>query len=176
MKARLLCALLAAVCASALAQPKSDWEMKNEDLLWSEEKASLPPYPKRENLVEFYVSATTDFRYFVDAASLSVGKDSVVRYAVIARSPSGAENVAFEGLRCSTGEYRTYAIGHKDGSWGGRAGDWRTYERATTRGWQYALARQYFCPHRETIRTAEEGIGALRNGSHPAVQVLEYRR
>jgi hypothetical protein len=161
-----------ALCGPAVAQLKSDWETKHaERLLWIEEQARLPPYPERGALLELDVPAANEFRFYIDPGTLSVGQDRVVRYALVARSPSGVENVRVEGLRCSTGEYRIYAVGRPDGSWSVRSGDWRAYERANARGWHHALSRRYFCPNGEAIGSAEEGIRALRHGSHPAVQV-----
>lgn len=161
---------LAGCVALALAQPKSDWERQNEARVAGEEPVVLPAYPRKDALAEIYVSADTELRYFVDTASVSVGRDKVVRYTLVARSPNGAENVSYEGIRCP-GEHRMYAVGRPDGTWGGRASGWREIVRGTTRGWPYALARYYFCPHRNTIASAAEGVDALRRGSHPAVEV-----
>jgi len=71
----------------------------------------LPAYPRREALIPFFVSATTESDFLVDGASLSVADDGVVRYTLVARSRQGAESVSFEGIRCSSGEYRLYATG-----------------------------------------------------------------
>jgi hypothetical protein len=161
---------LALACLPAAAQQKSDWERENEERLkHSEEVVVAPPALDRASLVELEADAPTDFRYFVDAASVSVGPDRVVRYAMVARSPSGVESVTFEGLRCS-GEYRVYAVGGAGGGWSGRPGQWRAVPR-DSRASQNLLLRRYFCPARNTaIETAEEGASALRGGGHPARQ------
>lgn len=170
---RVLLAALAFVSASAAAQVKSDWERENEERLkQSEEVVVAPPTLDRASLVELELEAPTDFRYFVDAASLVVGPDRVVRYALIARSPSGVENVTFEGLRCS-GEYRVYAVGQAGGGWSGRPGQWRPVPQDARLG-QNLLMRRYFCPARNTaIRDAAEGVSALRAGGHPARQKVK---
>ena len=162
---------LALAAGAAAAQPKSDWERENEERLkHSEEVVVAPPPLQRARLVELRLEAPTDFRYFVDAASLSVGADRIVRYTLVARSPSGVENLTFEGLRCS-GEFRVYAVGQpRDDSWSGRPGQWRPVPRDPRVG-QNALLRRYFCPARATaIRDAAEGAEALRAGGHPARQ------
>ena len=131
----------------------------------------LPPYPKKDNLVEIYVSAATDFKYFIDASTLTVSPgERVIRYVIVARSPNGAENVRFEAIRCPF-EYRTLALGQRDGTWGGRAGDWREITRGSSLSWPYALSRYFFCPHRDPIRSVAEGKEALAHGVHPAVEV-----
>jgi len=162
---------LLAACAKGPAL-ESDWERNNRDRLaqGAEEQVPLPPYPKSENLVEFYVSVASDFKYFIDASTLSVSpRQRVVRYVMVARSPSGVDNVSYEGIHCPE-EYRVLAVGDR-GKWESRPGDWRAITKGTTRGWQYALSRNYFCPHRDSIQTREEGIYALQHGIHPAVEV-----
>ncbi len=155
--------------APAAGQVKSDWELQQERSGWKEAEVKPPAYPRKENLIEFFVAAASDFRFFVDGASLSVGPDGVVRYALVARSPSGAENLTFEGIRCATGEYRIYAVGRPDGVWAGRASEWRVIEPRTVQRWHNALQREYFCPDREPVRTPEEGVNALREGRHPRI-------
>jgi len=161
-------ALSLVLCAAlALAQQKSDWEIEQERRDWTEGEFTLPAYPKRDDLLEFYVSASTDFRFFIDRQSVSVSPDGVVRYTLLARSPSGAENVTYEGIRCRTGAYRVYAYGRAGGKWTERASDWRTIEQKTVQRSHHALWREYFCPHRVPIFDAAEGIDALGRGGHP---------
>jgi len=165
---RILLAALAATSAAPLsAQPKSDWELAEEERRWREVDFMLPQYPKAADLVEFDVSAARDFRFFIDATSLSVGKDGVVRYTLVARSASGVENVSYEGIRCKSGTVRAYAFGQGGGRWSGRGTAWRQIERKQAQGWHFALWRDYFCPHAIAIHDAAEGIDALRRGGPP---------
>jgi len=46
----------------------------------------------------------------------------------------------------------------------------------TSLGWQYALAHYFFCPHRDPIRSAAEGIDALRRGSTVGLRRPEKSR
>lgn len=147
---------------------KSDWEREQEEREWQEGKVVLPAYPKPENLIEFVVSAASRFRFFVDQASLSVGKeDGVVRYTLVARSAAGVENVSYEGIRCKSGTYKVYAVGRESGKWTEHAGDWRRIEPKGAHGWHYVLRREYFCPQHVSIFDAAEGLDALRRGGHP---------
>ena len=151
-------------------QFQSDWERANEERLKQQgERLVAPPPLERSRLVELklHVSASTDFRYYVDWASVSAGEDRIVRYALVARSAAGVENVSFEGIRCP-GEYRVYAVGKPDGGWTGRASEWRPIPRSVNSS-QAALARQYFCPGRAAIRTSAEGQQAVRAGGHPGI-------
>jgi hypothetical protein len=160
--------MLAAGCAPT--QPISDWERQNRQRLISEETPAPPPFPRPADLIEFHVSPTAEFRYFVDARSLSVGADRIVRFTLVARSPSGVDNVSYEGIRCPA-EYRLYAVGRLGGAWTGEESGWREIPRVSSLSWQQALARQFFCPHRDPIRSAAEGLDALQRGSHPSVYV-----
>lgn len=164
--------LLLFLCAcSSAPQIESDWEQQHAVQLAGEEAVPVPPYPRNENLLPVYVSATTDFKYFVDGSTLTVSpKERVIRYVLVARSPSGVDNVSYEAIRCPE-EYRVLAVGEGGGKWSGRANGWRPIVKGGALGWPYALSRNYFCPHRDPIRTAAEGVDALRRGSHPSVFV-----
>jgi hypothetical protein len=163
--------VLALYGSGVTGQGVSDWERENEDRLRQGDEQIVPPPPfDKARLVELELgpeALTTDFRYFVDPATVSVGPDRIVRYVVVARSPSGVENVAFEGIRCP-GEYRIFALGRPDGQWGGQATAWRPVPK-DARLAENALSRRYFCPARRAIASSQEGVEALRAGGHPAL-------
>lgn len=163
---------LALVACAADTPDQSDWEREQQLQSWQEDRVALPPYPKNENLVEFQVDAGPDFHFLVDAASLSVGSDGVVRYVLVARSPEGVQNDSFEGLRCRDGEYKIYATGRKDRTWAKtREPRWRPVEQSAG-SWHRTLAYDYFCPQRSPIRSAAEGVDALRRGGNPRATEL----
>jgi hypothetical protein len=166
--------VLVAGCSSG-PQIESDWERAHSTELAGEEQVALPPYPRNENLVPVYVSAATDFKYFVDASTLGVfPKAREVRYVFVARSPNGVDNVSYEAIRCPE-EFRILATGEGPGRWSSRPGAWRPIVKGAALSWPYALSRNYFCPHRDSIKTAAEGADALRRGSHPAVYVEQRK-
>ena len=172
--------LLATAClvSAAQAQTQSDWERANEDRLRQAGEKLVPPPPlNRNRLVELKqdFSARTDFRYYVDWASVSADEDRIVRYVLLARNAAGVENITFEGLRCQ-GEYRVYAVGRPEGGWGGQPSEWRPVPRSPDAA-QQMLIREYFCPGRATIRSSAEGQQAVRAGGHPAVtrETATYR-
>lgn len=163
----LLAVALVAGGAPLAAQDKSDWEREQEERNWREGAVTLPGAPKRDELIEFEVAGGGSFRFFIDPAALSVGRDGIVRYTVVARSVAGAENVSFEGIRCKSATARIYALGRRDGQWVRGASPWRSIERTTNQGSQFALWSRYFCLHAIPIHDREEGIRALRAGGHP---------
>src|SRR6185295_10464831 len=138
-------------CSST--QPMSEWERNHPEQLGTaqtERLPALPALPRQENLIEFYVGPTATFRYFIDATSLRVFyKQNEVRYVLVARSPSGAENVSFEAIRCPD-MHRILAVGDAS-KWSERPGEWQEIQRRTGVGVPGVLAREYFCPHRDTL-------------------------
>lgn len=153
---------------SRIQRQKSEYELEQERLNWQEGEVKLPAYPKTEGLLEFFVSGASSFRFFIDPASLSPGnKDGVVRYTLIARSPSGYSNISYEGIRCATSSYRVYATGN-EGRWMPKDAEWRPIEPKTVQRWHLVLRSTYFCPVRIPIWTVAEGLDALRRGGHPA--------
>jgi hypothetical protein len=167
--------ILLAGCSSG-PQIESDWERAHSMQLAGEEQIALPPYPRNENLVPVYISAATDFKYFVDASTLAVfPKAREIRYVFVARSPNGVDNVSYEAIRCPE-EFRVLATGEGPGKWSSRPGAWRPIVKGAALSWPYALSRNYFCPHRDPIQSAAEGSDALRRGSHPTVYVEQQNR
>lgn len=138
--------------------------------VWIEEDAVLPVFPQEANLLGFYVSEVTAHKFYIDASSLSVGKDGVVRYVLEVHTSGGATNISFEGIRCQTRELKIYASGRQDGTWASaRNTKWRVIENKPVNRQHAALARDYFCPNGIPIQSPAEGREALRLGRHPSV-------
>jgi len=154
--------LVALACFSAplhaglFSDPPSDWK---------EGGHAMPPPPREEALHGFFASSASPNRHFVDTDSLSVGDDGVVRYVLVVRTPGGAENVTFEGIRCAAGAWRLYATGRSNGEWApARRDDWRpisdnSYDRARA-----ALAYDHFCDGPVSPRNRAEALRGLRQG------------
>jgi hypothetical protein len=167
----LLCLLSMVAPAAAFFGPKksSDYEYENEKP-WVEIQAQLPSYPKSENLLEFDAGPASTNLHFVDGSSISVGEDGVVRYSLVVKSPAGAMNVSYEGIRCQTNERKVYAYGRaKDESWAPtRMGKWTDLENIKQNYAQRALYRYFFCPLGiEMVKDADEAVQALKAGGHP---------
>ncbi len=162
---RLLVALLLVAGCSTRPAEQSDWERDNRKPAPAEAQVELPAYPVPARLIEFDQSHAADFRYFIDPETLSVDKDGVVRYVLVARSSSGVANVTYEGLRCETAEHRFYAFGHGDGAWSRSRSGWRPLQQGQPL--QRVLYADYFCPQKVAILSAAEGVRALRDGGHP---------
>lgn len=141
-----------------------------EEAPWQELEIEPPAFPRKENLIEFYVSAVATNKYFIDASTLVAGADGVVRYALVVETSGGARNISFEGIHCKDRNWKHYATGRSDGTWvKSRASriEWRPIENKPVNRHHAALSRDLFCPLGNPIFTADEGRNALRLGKHP---------
>lgn len=169
---------LTVLAGSAVAQfgsfPRSDKDNYYDDedeKSWQEQKdVELPAFPKQVDLAEFYVSSATANKFFIDASTLAVGADGVVRYVLVVKTSGGATNVSFEGIHCKDRNWKLYATGRSDNSWNrsqASRAQWRPIENKPVNRHHAALSRDYFCPGGIGIYTADEGRNALRLGKHP---------
>ncbi|MES2831372.1 MAG: CNP1-like family protein [Pseudomonadota bacterium] len=113
---------------------------------WQEASIRLPAMPKDIDLLQFADSAASTHRFAIDAKSLTLDQDGVVRYTLVGVSPSGARNISYEGIRCQTYERKIYASGRSDGTWSAaRNGQWMPIRGIGMNRQQASLAQDYFC-------------------------------
>lgn len=165
---RWLILTLALVSAVTAAQPvpKNLYSPgQSEEQPWDEQKPQLPPFPKEENLVRIQVDGGQNFDFFVDLESVSVGRDEVVRYTLMARSVGGATNIAYEGIRCKGRERKLYAVGRADKTWSAaRNPQWTSISDLPVNRLQATLHDGFFCPARIIVRDTEEARKVLKRG------------
>jgi len=94
-------------CCLAFSAPVFAQLFGNTD--WKESDAPPPPVLDTKHLIPLELPVHMTLRYGVDPASIAITGDGVVRYVVVASSPSGAVNAFYEGVRCATAEMKTYA-------------------------------------------------------------------
>lgn len=161
--------VVAGYALTSAASVAADFEEDYEAKKWEEIEVRLPPAPKQQDLIGFFVSSATENRFFVDPASVSVGGDGVVRYTLVVLSGAGVRNISFEGMRCDTRERRLYAFGRSDGAWSkSRNNQWERVKEAGSNRQHAALFQEYFCPGGVIVRNAEEARDALYRGGHPS--------
>ncbi len=132
---------------------------------WTENKVdTLPPLPLAANLLPFDVSENTSLTFAIDSKSLSVGSDGVVRYTVVVKSPSGAYNVNYEGIRCDTYAWRQYAAlnANHDGWDRSVATPFMRIQNGTLNSYQAALYQDYFCASKLPSGPAQQIIDNIR--------------
>lgn len=155
--------LLAMLPGLAPAAEYLNPDFVEDDKPWEELAAQLPAAPKKENLVPLVVSSATSNRFMIDAASISVGKDGVVRYIVVIESPRGARTVNFEGLRCATAERKIYAFGQTDGRWTeNKRAAWEGIKQRSLLSYHKALFEDVFCDLGIAVGSAEEAVRRLK--------------
>jgi len=136
---------------------------------WQEGPVPPPPDFHVERLLRFEVNPNSPLVYAIDPQTLSISvADRVVRYVVVATSPSGVRNVFYEGIRCPSGQVKTYAR-HSEGRWHmGSDPQWQDMaSRPSRHAWQ--LARQGACDSGGTPLHAQDILRALR---HSPVQMV----
>lgn len=173
----LLALLVLATAAGAQAPkttldyaPKYDSDADQRKQLQELQEIAPPAFPSDATLVEINIGPAATNKYFVDAATLALGEDGVVRYVLVVKTAGGATNVSFEGMHCATLSWKHYASGRSDRTWTvSRASrqEWRPIENKPTNPHHAVLSRSFFCPQGNPITSAEDGRNALRMGKHP---------
>lgn len=135
------------VLAIDLHMPENRFEEDYDEKPWAEVEVMLPAFPEKENLIPFKVGAIADTRFFVDGKSISIGSDGVVRYTLVVLSAQGAQNISYEGMRCSTLERRFYAAGRPDKTWSkARSNKWVRVQGGSNNH-HVELFSNNFCPN-----------------------------
>ena len=146
-------------CLSAQAQ------LVDADPDWKEAEAPPPPAPRTAGLVPLDMGSSV-LRWGIDPASITIAKDRVVRYVVVAQGQGGAVNALYEGLRCSTGEVKLYARYAGDKWVPATGADWKPLDKrdAATRH-SLAIARGGACMGQGANRSPAEIARDLSRGS-----------
>ena len=168
VRAALRCLLWFCILLPVLVAAQSRREQEEDEgekKAWNELDLKLPPLPKPENLLQFEPSAASSNQYYIDAASILIGDDGAVRYTLVIRSPSGVDNISYEGIRCDTIEQKYYAFGRRDGTWSpNRSGVWRLIEYKELHRQHGVLYSSYFCPDGSPILSAKDAINRFKYG------------
>jgi hypothetical protein len=166
----LIAAALAASACPAQAQWR-DWDSDFDDgrKPWKEIEARIPSYPRSGDWVPFSAGGASPHRFYLDARSLSVGDDGVVRYTLVVKAAGGATNVTFEGIRCELREQKVYAVGQPDGNWArARNPQWRRIVPQDINGHHYVLYSEFLCAGGRPVASVREMLQLLRSGTFVA--------
>ena len=130
---------------------------------WQEIEVKIPATPPTTDLKPFYVSTATQLQFSLDAQSINIGKDGVIRYVVVITSSSGAQQVSYEGIRCEKHEWRLYATMQKEGQWHKAVNSrWQMIKSAGYNSYHAALVKDAFCDNAIPRRSAKEIIPLLK--------------
>lgn len=154
------------VWAGALALCCAAWAPAQAQVFgddnWQEGEVPAPPAFSLDRLIRFEVNPSSPMVFAVDPQTISISPvDRVVRYVVVASSPSGSRNVFYEGIRCPAGEVKTYAR-HNGEKWV-MASDpkWLPMSMLASRH-ALQLARQGACDNSGTPSRPEDVVRMLR--------------
>jgi hypothetical protein len=144
----------------ALCSSMAHAQLAADDPDWKESEAPTPPSFDIKRLVPFEVSTASSMKWGFDPDTMKITPDGIVRYVVVAQSPSGVVNAMYEAVRCTTAEWKTYARFNKDSGWSVAADpQWRPL-----RGYQ---------PSNHALRLAQQG---MCTGGAPAQSVRQVVR
>ena len=132
---------------------------------WQEQQVRLPSPPRDGNLILMDIPHSRN-KYYIDARSVSVGKDRVGRYTVVIETPSGVRNIFYEGIRCGPETVRTYAYAIGNGPFNLiRNSSWKPINRSGGHVYSYRedLLTLYFCNE-----------GRMRDSVREIVRLLRY--
>lgn len=161
-------AFLASLFLMALNASSPAWAQTyamEDPVDWKEIETPPPPAFDVTKLVTFEVSSNSQLVYGVDPATVSIsGKDSVVRYVVVAANAGGARNVMYEGIRCSTGEFKTYARYSADGKWTNVSNpEWKSMFGNMPSKHPLRLAKAGVCDGAAPVQTVGLLVSRLKN-------------
>ncbi|MEO8014901.1 CNP1-like family protein [Polaromonas sp.] len=160
-------AIIASLLLLGLTTPAwSQFDVDEPD--WKE--SDLPPPPAFDvgKLVALEVSPNSSLVYGVDPASISITRsDGVVRYVMVATSASGVRNVMYEGIRCATGEFKTYARYSSDGKWTSVSNpEWRPMFGNMPSKHPLRLAKAGACDNAAPATSVKEMVSRLKNPNY----------
>lgn len=165
-----LCAVTAAVWLAALpmasAQPQTGNGLDNPD--WTEEAAPPPPAFAKDRVIPLDMPPYVSVKVGVDPQTIAVGQDGVVRYVAVMTNASGTMNASFEGIRCASGQFKTYARYSASGTWSAvTEPQWRDLTDNLPSKHAHVFARQAVCDVRVANRKEDILLGL--QGKRPSV-------
>ena len=120
--------------------------------------------PNKASTVPFYVSQHTIFKFAVDTDSILIGADGVTRYTVILSSPTGSDQVQYEGIRCDSFQWRLYGT-FENGTWKENPlSAWRNIQSNIPNRYQAALAQGAFC----NFSSQEQNLKVILKSLNPS--------
>lgn len=139
-----------------------------EDPDWKEIDIPSAPSFNKDRLVPVEMPSYVSLRFGVDPATLTITGDGVIRYVMVAQGTgagSATVSAMYEGIRCASGEFKTYARFSASGQWAPVSNpQWRPLNDNNTSKHALALARQGACDGRSAMaRSVQDIVSALKN-------------
>jgi CNP1-like family len=140
-------------------------QLAADDPDWKEAEVPPPPAFDLKKLVPVEMSVQSELKWGVDPATVMIGRDSVVRYVVVAQSSSGVVNAMYEGIRCSKAEFRRYARHNPSSGWvKSSSSEWTPFRQAGILRHPEILARSGMCDGAAPPTTVNDAMRRLNAG------------
>ena len=137
--------LMGLILALVLAPAYAQQEETTEPAAWKESAIQFPAAPEKENLLPFSASISNTLNFTIDAKSVTVENDGVVRYTLVITSKTGASNISYEG------------------SWSAaKRGGWDPIPNGGINRQHITLAKEYFCDGTRTAGNAATIVERIR--------------
>lgn len=142
-----------------------------DDPDWKEFEVPPPPPFNKDKLIAIDMPAYVSLKFGVDPATLVITRDGVVRYVMVAINETGSVNAMYEGIRCASGEFKTYARYSSSGQWSlVKDPQWRALNDNNTPKHALALARSGACSARSTAAdSAADVIELLKSNPYSRI-------
>jgi hypothetical protein len=132
---------------------------------WKETEVPPPPAFNKDHLIPIEMPKYVSLRFGVDPATLAIATDGIVRYVVVAINAAGSTSAMYEGIRCATGEVKTYARYASNGQWSSVPDPkWNSLYDDLPSKHAVALAKQGICEGNSVAASSVAGIvSGLKN-------------
>lgn len=133
-------------------------DLQGEDAKWTEQvPEALPPLPDEGALEPITLTGPGRHRHFVARQSVKVGADKVIRFVLVVKPAQGPLQSSYAGLRCRTGQWKTYAYAAAKGPWRPLAAPvWEDVESKSFDSVRSDLCRHFFCAGTAVAGNAEQ--------------------
>lgn len=132
---------------------------------WNETEVPPPPSFDKNRLIPIEMPKYVSVKLGVDPQTISVTPDGIVRYVVVATNTAGSVSAMYEGIRCSSGEVKTYARLTSSSQWSPVPDpEWRGLNDNLPSKHAMVLAKQGVC----------EGRAASGHSATAIVNALKY--
>jgi hypothetical protein len=113
---------------------------------WKAADTPNPPAFSTSQLLPIEMPSYVSLKFGVDPGTLTITPDGIVRYVMVAINAGGSVSAMYEGIRCATGEVKTYARSNANGIWTNvKEAPWRKLTDNLPSKHALALAAQGAC-------------------------------
>ena len=139
-----------------------------EETKWQEDNTIIVKLPDESDLITFSgVPAYSQYRYAIDGKTLSIGKDEVVRFALVISSPQGSKNSYFQGVSCNNRSIKSYAYASSSSKSfiNYQIPQWKSLSSSGSMGYSQNLVDFYFCDNLGIVLKKNQILSNLKYGN-----------